>query len=227
MCDTIPEHSPLLQQLNRTVKTLMMLLLADTDRQTFLTQHCMLSLRSDSKLLALVDTSHIYELYLQLYKHSSHLHCDFSNILEVLDSSLKKQLLARIPHESNLVVVLQQSFIWQLDEEAMFIDLFKLALPQLADPDFYQQFLAVLADDTTIPDDFDLIILDKYLTACQTLEPYYYDLRILLSCTAILLAKYPQIRYVLTHTRSFEKDLGLVWKIHSIDYTLAIAPPEK
>ena len=100
-------------------------------------------------------------------------------------------------------------------------------MPQLADPYYYQQMLANLADDTTIPDDFDLIILDKHLTASQPLEPYYYDLRILLVCTSILVAKYPQIRYVLTHTRSFEKDIELLWKMHSIDYTLAITPPEK
>ena len=171
MCDTIPEHSPLLQQLNRTVKTLMMLLLAKSDHQAFLTRHCMLSLQSDSKFLALIDASHIYELSFQLYKHSAQLHYDFSNILEFLNVPLKDQLLTRIPNKNNLLIILQQLFVWQLDEEAMFMDLFRLALPQLADPNFYQQMLAVLADDSNIPDDFDLIILDKHLTTCQPLDP--------------------------------------------------------
>ena len=93
MCDIIPEHSPLIQQLNQTVKTLMVLLLARSDHQTFLTQHCILTLRSDSKFLALIGASHIHELSFQLYKHSHQLRYDFSNVLEILDGSLKNQLL--------------------------------------------------------------------------------------------------------------------------------------
>ena len=147
--------------------------------------------------------------------------------MELLDTSLTHFLLTRISNKTNLLSLLQQSFTWILDEEALFMDLFKLTLPQIADPRLYQQILAILVHENSIPDDFDLLVLDKHLTTGQPLEPYYYDLRILLVCTSILLAKCPQIRYVLTHTRSFEKDLELVWKMHSIDYALTIAPQEK
>ena len=227
MCENIPEHSSLIQHLNRTIKSLMALLLAEHEQQTFLSQHCMLLMQHHSKLFSLVDRSHLYAVYEQLYKYRLQLRYDFSNILELLDTSLTHFLLTRISNKTNLLSLLQQSFTWKLDEEALFMDLFKLTLPQIADPRLYQQILAILVHENSIPDDFDLLVLDKHLTTGQPLAAYYYDLRILLVCTAILVAKYPQIRYVLTHARSFEKDIELVWKMHSIDYALAIAPPEK
>ena len=227
MCANIPEHAPLVQHLNGTIKSLMALLLAKHEHQTFLTQHCMLLMQRDSKLPSFIDKSHIYVLYEQLYKHSFQLQYDFSNILELLDISLKYYLLSQIPNKINLLPLLQQTFVWKLDEEAMLIDLFILAIPQFADPNFYHQILAILADDSSIPDDFDLLVIEKHLTAGQPLEAYYYDLRILLVCTAILVAKHPQIRYILQHSRSFEKDLELVRKVNCLDSALAIAPPEK
>ena len=227
MSNTIPEHSPLIQQLNRTVMSLMVLLLAQKDHQIFLTQHCILSLRSDSKFLALIDASHIHELSFQLYKHSPQLYYDFSNVLEILDGSLKNQLLTCIPNKNNLVTIVQQLFVWQLDEEAMFMDLFKLALPRLEDPNFYQQILAILANDSSIPDGFDLIVVNRHLTIGQPLDAPYYDLLILLVCTAILVAKCPHIRYLLQHSRSFEKDLEPVWNVNRLDYELTITPTEK
>ena len=216
-----------IQHLNRTIKSLMVLLLAEHEQQTFLSQHCMLLMQHHSKLFSLVDRSHLYAVYEQLHKYRLQLRYDFSNILELLDTSLTQFLLTRISNKTNLLSLLQQSFTWKLDEEALFMDLFKLTLPQVADPRLYQQILAILVHESSIPDDFDLLVLDKHLTTGQPLEPYYYDLRILLVCTSILVAKCPQIRYVLTHTRSFEKNLELVWKMDSLDYTLAIAPPEK
>ena len=161
-------------------------------------------MQRDSKLPSLIGKSHMYTVYEQLYKHRLQLQYDLSIILELLDTSLTQYLLTRISNKTNLLSLLQQSFIWKLDEEALFMDLFKLALPQVADPRFYQQLLAILTHDSSIPEDFDLLVLDKHLTTGQPFEAYYYDLRILLVCTAILLAKYPQIRNVLQHARSFE-----------------------
>ena len=227
MCVNIPEHSPLIQHLNGTIKSLMALVLAEHEQQTFLSQHCMLLMQRDSKLPSFIGKSHMNAVYEQLYKHRLQLQYDFSNILEILDDSLKQYLLTRISSKTNLLSLLQQSFTWKLDEEALFMDLFKLALPQVADPRFYQQILTILVHESTIPDDFDLLVLDKHLTTGQPFDAYYYDLRILLVCTAILVAKHPQIRYVLQHARSFEKDLELLSKVNSLDYALTIASPEK
>ena len=181
----------------------------------------------DSKLSSLISKSHMYAVYEQLYKHRLQLQYDFFNILDLLDPCLTQYPLTHISNKTYLVPVLQQSFTWKLDEEALFMDLFKLALPQVADPRFYQQILTILTHDSTIPEDFDLLVLDKHLTTGQPFDAYYYDLGILLVCTAILVAKHPQIRYVLQHARSFEKDLDLLWKVNSLDYALTIAHPEK
>ena len=227
MCVNIPERAPLIQHLNETIKSLLALLLAEHEQQTFLSQHCMLLIQCDSKLPSFIGKSHMYAVYEQLYKHRLQLQYDFSNILDLLGPSLTQYLLTRISNKTNLLSILQQSFTWKLDEEALFMDLFKLALPQVADPRFYQQILTILVHESTIPDDFDLLVLDKHLTTGQPFEAYYYDLRILLVCTAILVAKHPQIRYVLQHTRSFEQDLELLWKINCLDYALETTLPEK
>ena len=69
--------------------------------------------------------------------------------------------------------------------------------------------------------------MNRHLTIGQPLDAPYYDLRVLLVCTAILVAKCPHIRYVLQHSRSFEKDIEVLWNTSRLDYELAITPAEK
>ena len=224
MCKYLPASAPLVQHLNRTTKTLLALLLNGTEQQTFLTRHCMLVMPHEPKLRSFIAPAHIYTIYEQLYQHCFQLQYDFSNILEVLDLAVKHHLLTHIPSKTNLVAMFQQSIAWKLLEEALFMDLFKLALPRFTDPKFCDQVLDILGSDTTIPDEFDLVLVDNHITTDQPLEPYYRDVRILLTCTAIFLGRYPELRNRLQHSRSYTQDSELLWKDHTPNYTEAILP---
>ena len=224
MCEYLPASSPLIQRLNRTVKALLALLLDDSEQQTFLTRHCMLVMPREPKLRSFIAPSHIYTIYEQLYQHCFQLQYDFSNILEILDLAMRQHLLTHIPSKTNHVNEFQQSIAWKLNEEALFMDLFKLALPRFKDPKFCDRVLDILIHDTTIPDEFDLVLVDNHITTDQPLGPHYRDVRILLTCTAIFLSHYPELRNRLRRSRSYTQDSELLWKDHTPNYIEAILP---